>query len=51
MVLKIIVHAKIGMRDSRVLVCSTCATVQSLHELSFGLFWALMHALSRNLKF
>jgi hypothetical protein len=50
MVLKIMVHAKIGMRESRVLVCSTWATVQSLHGLSFGLFGALMKALSRNLK-
>lgn len=51
MVLKTMVQAKIGITDSSIFTCWTCATVHSLHGLSFTLFpsWILMQALSKNL--
>lgn len=48
-VLKMIVHANIGMTKMSDLTCSTCATVHSRHGDSFASSWVLMHALSRNL--
>ena len=53
MVLKIMVHANMGITERIIFTCSTCVTVQSFHGLS-SLVPALvsslfMQALSRNL--
>lgn len=52
-VLKIIVHAKIGINERIVFTCSTCFLLHNVHALSFVFvpFSILTHALSRNLNY
>lgn len=52
MVLKMMVHAKIGTTERSIFTCSTWETVHNLHGLSWACVpsWILMQALSRNLQ-
>ncbi|KAG2395541.1 uncharacterized protein HKW66_Vig0070830 [Vigna angularis] len=50
-VLKTMVHEKMGIIDSNIFTCSTCPTLHNLHALSFVFVpsWTLIQALFKNL--
>ncbi|KAG2384125.1 uncharacterized protein HKW66_Vig0151120 [Vigna angularis] len=50
-VLKTMVHEKMGITDINIFTCSTCPTLHNLHVLSLVYVpsWTLIQALSKNL--